>query len=120
MTTTIEVARLLRTPRKRRAERDVAVRIEGERVAALGAGTGAAGKGLMAMPALANAHDHARAVKPIGLGALELPPELWLAAIMGAPRVDPYFLGAVALGAGWRGQRHVSLRAAPRRHALYR
>src|SRR5260221_104182 len=51
-----------------------------------------------AMPALANAHDHARAVKPVALGALELPLELWLAAIVGAPRVDPYLIGAVAFG----------------------
>ena len=50
------------------------------------------------MPALANAHDHARAVKPIALGALELPLELWLAAIAGAPRVDPYLVGAIAFG----------------------
>src|SRR5206468_64239 len=40
----------------------------------------------------------ARAGKPAALGALELRLELWLAAVVGAPRVDPCLIGAVAFG----------------------
>jgi cytosine/adenosine deaminase-related metal-dependent hydrolase len=69
-----------------------------ERITEITEGKSGQGAGLLAMPALANAHDHARAVKPIALGALELPLELWLAGIAGAPRVDPYLVGAVAFG----------------------
>jgi cytosine/adenosine deaminase-related metal-dependent hydrolase len=93
-----EAERLLRGAGQRRAELNAKISISGERIARVETAKGAAGKGLLAMPALANAHDHARAVKPAALGALELPLELWLAAITGAPRVDPYVIAAVALG----------------------
>lgn len=95
---TLSVERLLSTPRQRRAELHQAMEFSGGRIASVANSTPERGKGLLAMPALANAHDHARAVKPIALGALELPLELWLAAIVGAPRVDPYLVGAIAFG----------------------
>jgi cytosine/adenosine deaminase-related metal-dependent hydrolase len=91
----LAVERLLVSPADRVARRDVCVSIEGERIARVAASSG--GRGLLALPALANAHDHARAVKPAALGAFELPLELWLAAITGSPRVDPYIIGAVSL-----------------------
>src|SRR5882672_2969407 len=94
----LSVERLLARPAQRRAELHRALRFSGQRIAAIEKGIPGAGAGLLAMPALANAHDHARAVKPVALGALELPLELWLAAIVGAPRVDPYLIGAVAFG----------------------
>src|SRR2546423_15081563 len=71
---------------------------EGELTASVETSEKPQGKGLIALPALANAHDHSRAVKPLALGASELPLELWLAAIVGAPRVDPYLVGAVSFG----------------------
>src|SRR5258707_8172854 len=94
----LAVERLLARPAQRRAERDRALRFSNGRITAVTAATPGSGAGWLAMPALANAHDHARAVKPVALGALELPLELWLAAIVGAPRVDPYLIGAVAFG----------------------
>ncbi|HEY3077509.1 MAG TPA: amidohydrolase family protein [Burkholderiales bacterium] len=94
----LAVERLLARPEQRRAERNRSVLFSGARISAVQAAPPGAGSGLLAMPALANAHDHARAVKPAALGALELPLELWLAAIAGAPRVDPYLVGAVAFG----------------------
>ncbi len=94
----LAVERLLARPDERRAQRNRSVLFSGERISAVEAAPAGAGSGLLAMPALANAHDHARAVKPVALGALELPLELWLAAIVGAPRVDPYLIGAVAFG----------------------
>ncbi|TAK88309.1 MAG: hydrolase [Betaproteobacteria bacterium] len=94
----LSVERLLRAPGERRAERDRVIAVSGARIAGVEAADPGKGGGLLAMPAPANAHDHARAVKPAALGALELPLELWLAAITGAPRVDPYVIAAVSLG----------------------
>ena len=94
----IAVERLLRSPGERHAERNRSLVISGNRVATAEEASPGEGRGLLAMPAPANAHDHARAVKPAALGALELPLELWLAAVTGAPRVDPYVIAAVALG----------------------
>src|SRR5438105_13149440 len=91
----LDVERLLSG---RRARLNAKLRIEGERIVAVEAAAPGKASGLLAMPALANAHDHARAVKPVALGAFELPLELWLAAITGAPRVDPYVIAAVAFG----------------------
>lgn len=95
---TLAVERLLRRPSQRRAEKHRVLEFSGGRISSLREAQPGLGKGLLAMPALANAHDHARALKPIASGALELPLELWLAAITGAPRVDPYLVGAVAFG----------------------
>jgi cytosine/adenosine deaminase-related metal-dependent hydrolase len=92
----LTVERLLRTPAQRRAEMHLNLRFSEGRISTITPAKPGEGVGLLAMPALANAHDHARAVKPVALGALELPLELWLAAIVGAPRVDPYVIGAVA------------------------
>jgi cytosine/adenosine deaminase-related metal-dependent hydrolase len=50
------------------------------------------------MPPLANAHDHARGVKPISLGAFDLPLEMWLATMTGVPVADPWLVVANALG----------------------
>ncbi|MGQ0654837.1 MAG: amidohydrolase family protein [Betaproteobacteria bacterium] len=91
----LAVERLLASPSRRLAERGVAISLDGARIARVAVSAG--GAGLLAMPALANAHDHARAVKPVALGAVDLPLELWLAAITGAPRVDPYIIAAVSL-----------------------
>ncbi len=94
----LAVERLLAKPAQRRAERHRRIAFSGNRISAVAPGKPGEGAGLLALPALTNAHDHARAVKPVALGALELPLELWLAAIVGAPRVDPYLIGAVAFG----------------------
>src|ERR1041385_4482524 len=92
----LSIERLLAEPSQRRAELHRRIAFSGSRISAVSPGTPGEGAGLLAMPALTNAHDHARAVKPVALGALELPLELWLAAITGAPRVDPYIIAAVA------------------------
>jgi cytosine/adenosine deaminase-related metal-dependent hydrolase len=96
--TDFHVERLLRIPSQRRADAHCRISIAGDRIGAVQQASSDEGAGLLALPAIANAHDHARAVKPAALGALELPLELWLAAIAGAPRLDPYLLGAVAFG----------------------
>jgi cytosine/adenosine deaminase-related metal-dependent hydrolase len=50
------------------------------------------------MPPFANAHDHARGVRPTALAAFDLPLELWLATMTGTPACDPFLVVAAALG----------------------
>lgn len=50
------------------------------------------------MAPFANGHDHMRGVRPISLGAFDLPLELWLTAMTNIPKVDPYLVAAKALG----------------------
>lgn len=57
----------------------------------------AAAAGHWIMPPLANAHDHARGVRPSALGAFDLPLEMWLAVMTGAPAADPWLVVANAL-----------------------
>src|SRR5271157_1890231 len=50
---------------------------------------------LIAMPALVNAHDHARPLSPTSFGAAGKPLETWLLRLAAMPSIDPY-LGALA------------------------
>jgi len=50
------------------------------------------------MPPFANGHDHLRGVRPISLGAYDLPLELWLTSMTNIPKVDPYLVATTALG----------------------
>ena len=49
----------------------------------------------LALPALANAHDHARPLSPTSFGAAGKPLETWLLRLPAMPAIDPY-LGALA------------------------
>jgi cytosine/adenosine deaminase-related metal-dependent hydrolase len=55
-------------------------------------------RGHWIIPPLSNAHDHARGVRPTSLGAFDLPLEMWLAVMTGAPVADPWLVVANALG----------------------
>lgn len=55
-------------------------------------------RGLLALPALANAHDHGRGLKTLAYGALDDLLEVWLTALGQEPRVDPYLRAAAAFG----------------------
>lgn len=50
------------------------------------------------VPPFSNAHDHVRGVRPISIGAFDLPLELWLVYMTRLPPVDPYLVAAAALG----------------------
>ena len=54
--------------------------------------------GLFAMPALVNAHDHARPIRSSAFGATGIPLELWLQYLALLPAVDPYLAAAASLG----------------------
>lgn len=73
------------------------IRIEGERIAAVEATTAITEKRLLALPAPANAHDHARTVASSAYGAAGKPLETWLHYLALLPSVDPYLAAAVSL-----------------------
>lgn len=60
--------------------------------------TGGAGAARLALPALANAHDHGRGLRTAAFGAGDDLLELWIARLALEPRVDPYTRAAVAFG----------------------
>lgn len=74
------------------ANRTIAV--SGGRVASIEAG----GSGALAMPALANAHDHARVARLSQVGSYDVPLEAWLPYLTLIPAVDPWLASAVSFG----------------------
>jgi 5-methylthioadenosine/S-adenosylhomocysteine deaminase len=73
------------------------IRIDGESIAAIEAARPGAAEPLLAMPPLANAHDHGRTVRSSSLGAFGKPLETWLHYLALVPSIDPYLAGAVSL-----------------------
>ncbi|MCE7027133.1 amidohydrolase family protein [Jiella avicenniae] len=74
-----------------------AITLAGGRIAAID-GAPAHEPGLFAMPALVNAHDHARPIRSSAFGAVGIPLELWLQYLALLPAVDPYLAAAASLG----------------------
>ena len=72
---------------------DIAIR-DG-RIAAITPAADPRSRRLLAMPALVNAHDHARPLSPTSFGAAAKPLETWLLRLAAMPTIDPY-LGALA------------------------
>jgi len=56
------------------------------------------GPGMLALPALANAHDHGRGLRPSAYGVADDAVELWVPGTYMLPPLDPYLVAAVALG----------------------
>jgi len=50
----------------------------------------------LALPALANAHDHGRGLRTLAFGAEDQALETWMAQLAFEPRVDPYLRAATA------------------------
>ncbi len=65
------------------------------RIAAIATAAEPPARRLLAMPALINAHDHARPLSPTSFGAAGKPLETWLLRLAAMPAIDPY-LGALA------------------------
>src|SRR5262245_41596492 len=73
------------------------IEIEGRAIAAVRAqSAGGEGHGLLAMPALSNAHDHGRGMSTLLIGANDNALEVWLPALAAHPPVDPYAVNALA------------------------
>jgi cytosine/adenosine deaminase-related metal-dependent hydrolase len=65
------------------------------RIAAVAPAADPHSRRLLAMPALVNAHDHARPLSPTSFGAAGKPLETWLLRLPAMSAIDPY-LGALA------------------------
>ncbi len=63
----------------------------------------ASGPRRLALPALANAHDHCRPLSPTSFGGAGKPLELWLLRLAAMPAVDPYLGALAAFGRAARG-----------------
>ena len=53
---------------------------------------------ILAMPALANAHDHCRPLSPTSFGGAGKPLESWMLRLGAMPAVDPYLAASAAFG----------------------
>lgn len=89
------------------ARRDVArnrrIRFDGERIGAVEDAEPRECRAVLALPALVNAHDHARSVRASSFGAAGKPLETWLHWMALLPAVDPYLAAAVSLARGALG-----------------
>lgn len=72
------------------------IRIDGDRIGAVEPATPGARR-LLAMPALTNAHDHARVTSTTAYGGAGKPLETWIAYLALLPSIDPYLASAVSL-----------------------
>lgn len=95
--------RALLRPGRETAARDAGIEMAGMRIGAvlIGAARPAdaiGGAGMLALPALSNAHDHGRGLKPIAHGVADDAVELWVPGTYALPPLDPYLVAAVALG----------------------
>src|SRR4051812_20032376 len=72
------------------------VRIDGDRIVAVEP-TKPPARRLLALPALTNAHDHARVTSTTAYGGAGKPLETWIAYLALLPSIDPYLASAVSL-----------------------
>src|SRR5712691_9167151 len=79
---------------------DRTITVADGRIAALEAG---GSTGALVLPALANAHDHARVVRLSQIGSFDVPLEAWLPYLALVPAVDPWLASAVSFGRIARG-----------------
>lgn len=94
----IVVGRLAAEPGRLPAAGPVAIVVAGDRIVAVeevGAVDGRA-RGLIALPAPVDAHDHGRGLRTLTFGALDDVLEVWISALGQEPKVDPYNRAAVA------------------------
>jgi cytosine/adenosine deaminase-related metal-dependent hydrolase len=81
----------------------VDIRFPGGLITAIEPSTKTPSRRLLAMPALANAHDHCRALSPTSFGAAGKPLETWLLRLAVMPGIDPYLGAVAAFGRAARG-----------------
>jgi 5-methylthioadenosine/S-adenosylhomocysteine deaminase len=96
-TMNLDCAWVLADPGVAAAQRDVRIAVAGGRVAAIEALPDAVtGRRRLALPALANAHDHARTFRSATLGGFDQPLESWLPVLGVVPGMDPYICAATS------------------------
>jgi cytosine/adenosine deaminase-related metal-dependent hydrolase len=77
--------------------------IEDGAIAAIAPAAGKPERHRLALPALANAHDHCRPLSPTSFGAAGKPLETWLLRLAAMPPIDPYLGALAAFGRAARG-----------------
>jgi cytosine/adenosine deaminase-related metal-dependent hydrolase len=101
-TSEVKVGRLLATPGQGPCLYGATIRFENGRIASVAVSGDPAsageGKRYIALPALANPHDHGRGLHHIAIGAQDQMFELWRAALYAFPPLDPYLNCALAFG----------------------
>jgi cytosine/adenosine deaminase-related metal-dependent hydrolase len=93
--TQLSAGRVLSHPGRKSALAASTVTIMDGRIAMV-APAASADDGLLMLPALVDAHDHGRGLRPLATGVGDQPLELWLAMLGQEPHVDPYLRAAVA------------------------
>ncbi|MSP31704.1 MAG: hypothetical protein EXR03_02630 [Pseudolabrys sp.] len=98
----IAVGRMLATPGQAGCQYGATIRWTNGKITSVTA-TGRAedakaGRNLLVLPALVNAHDHGRGLRQLAFGARDQQLELWRAALYAHPPVDPYLNTALAFG----------------------
>jgi cytosine/adenosine deaminase-related metal-dependent hydrolase len=81
----------------------VDITIENGLIASIAPTAATPSRRLLALPALANAHDHARPLSPTSFGAAGKPLETWLLRLGAMPSIDPYLGALAAFGRAARG-----------------
>ncbi|MBS0248062.1 MAG: amidohydrolase family protein [Proteobacteria bacterium] len=99
MTTTVAASWLL-PGADRAAAANQSITVDGGKITRITAGDG---DGTLVMPALANAHDHARIARLSQTGSYDVPLEAWLPYLTLLPAVDPYLSSAVSFARSARG-----------------
>lgn len=96
----LQVGRLLAKPGQEPCRYGATISIRDGRVVSVAASgdpaTAGAGRNLIALPALANPHDHGRGLRHVAVGARDQMFELWRPALYAMPPLDPYLNCAVA------------------------
>jgi cytosine/adenosine deaminase-related metal-dependent hydrolase len=101
--TTFDCAWLLADPGTAPAQRNVRITLADRRVDTLTPlPDEVLGRRRLALPALANAHDHARTVRSATLGAFGQPLEGWLPFLGVVPGMDPYLCAATSFSRSLR------------------
>jgi cytosine/adenosine deaminase-related metal-dependent hydrolase len=83
--------------------RRVDIAIDGATITAVTPASRRPGRRLLAMPAMANAHDHARPLSPTSFGGAGKPLESWLLRLAAMPAVDAQLAATATLGRAARG-----------------
>ncbi len=87
----------------RESEGPVDLQLRDGRIAEISPSTTPPARRRLALPALANAHDHCRALSPTSFGGADKPLELWLLRLAAMPAIDPYLGALAAFGRAARG-----------------
>ena len=98
MSEILPVEWLLDRPGEGTALRRVAIEMADGRIRSIRRGTGSGGRGLLALPAMVNAHDHRYGIRPISQGISDDALECWIACLNGRISVDPWLEAVVAFG----------------------